>query len=557
VGGRGHLTVQWRPPTHGRGRDGSACGRGKRLRRTGARLPRSPGHGVLRVTSAAPDPGAGARRGRWARADPRVQPASPGAAGTPPLDVPKRGLTPEALLRTYNADQLAARGLPAKAAADRCRHLASGTELGRLDGADEPVPAGTWWAPGRGSEPAAVPGRRGRATSLIPQRDSGRQRGRRRRARIRPGDRARHAQRGQPGSRSSRHPEGGGALMTTELPSADEVPTMPCRVCQTDVAAGAFCGLCGARLAAVRGDGRRRLRLGAYGAAPGEHVLRVSVVSSLLPHLPQRSRTPFRMALAVLVIALMIFVVLRWQPPLTAVSGPGLPLLFLVYLYEADVHHEWPIRTLLMTGALGVGLGVGWALLTGSVVARANEVALGTGLVPRPSAVQLFAIPLDGTVLMLLPPVLVRVSRPPSRESLVRDRVIGCDMLHHRFDFDSVGAAIRDWVDGIHPTMERPFRRGRHPGCRGAVDRGSGRWIDWRRNVVRASSEFRTPASPTGHRASAGPSRNAGLLRGPGVHRRRGAAVRGAVGTAPCCHRGGPRCGADLSAGGAGARDAR
>jgi hypothetical protein len=109
--------------------------------------------------------------------------------------------------------------------------------------------------------------------------------------------------------------------MTTELPSADEVPTTPCRVCQTDVPAGAFCGLCGARLAAVREDGRGRLRLGAYGAAPGEHVLRVSVVSSLLPHLPQRSRTPFRMALAVLVIALMIFVVLRWQPPLTAVSA--------------------------------------------------------------------------------------------------------------------------------------------------------------------------------------------------------------------------------------------
>ncbi len=208
--------------------------------------------------------------------------------------------------------------------------------------------------------------------------------------------------------------------MTTESSPADgnDVPTMYCRVCETDVPAGAFCGLCGAHLSAVRGDGRGWLRIGTYGAAPGEHVLRVSVVSSLFPHLPQRSRMPFRMALAVLVVALTVFVVLRWQPPLIAVSALGLPLLFLIYLYEADIYDDWPIRTLLLTALLGVGLGIGWALLTGTIVARANNVALGTGIVERPGPVQLFAIPIGGTVLMLLPAVLVRVLRPPTRESL-------------------------------------------------------------------------------------------------------------------------------------------
>ena len=35
----------------------------------------------------------------------------------------------------------------------------------------------------------------------------------------------------------------------------DAVPTMECRVCQTEVPAGAFCGLCGGHLTPEPGDG--------------------------------------------------------------------------------------------------------------------------------------------------------------------------------------------------------------------------------------------------------------------------------------------------------------
>ncbi len=42
-------------------------------------------------------------------------------------------------------------------------------------------------------------------------------------------------------------------------PEADEtVPTTECRVCQTDVPAGEFCGLCGCHLTAAAG-GRPRM----------------------------------------------------------------------------------------------------------------------------------------------------------------------------------------------------------------------------------------------------------------------------------------------------------
>ena len=201
------------------------------------------------------------------------------------------------------------------------------------------------------------------------------------------------------------------------MTSPDVVPTMPCGVCGTDVPAAAFCGTCGAELSAGRGAGGR-LRMGAYAAAPGEQVLRLSVASSLFPHLPHRSRTPFRMGLAVLFLALIAFALLRWQAPLIVVSALGLPLVFLLYLHEADVHRDLPIRFLVTTAVMGVGLGVGWALLTGTVVADFYDVALGASEPEKEALLVGLAIPVGSAVLMLVPVVVVRLLHPATRESL-------------------------------------------------------------------------------------------------------------------------------------------
>ncbi|HZA09483.1 zinc ribbon domain-containing protein [Mycobacterium sp.] len=161
------------------------------------------------------------------------------------------------------------------------------------------------------------------------------------------------------------------------------------------------------------------LRLTAFAPAPTEHVLLPRVASSLFPHLPPRSRRPFSVALAVLIVALIVFAVLRWQAPLIAVSTLGLPLLFMIYTYQADVAGGLPARgTLLLTAVLGAGLGVGWALLTGAIVARANDVALGPGMSRWPILVDGLVIPLGGAILMLVPAFVLRVLRPPRRESL-------------------------------------------------------------------------------------------------------------------------------------------
>jgi hypothetical protein len=190
--------------------------------------------------------------------------------------------------------------------------------------------------------------------------------------------------------------------------------TMSCPVCGKRVAADAFCARCGAHLSPQRGDWAEWLRVRAYGAAPGEHVLRMSVVSSLFPRLPRSCVRAFRVGLAALLLVLVVFALLRWQPPLIAISTVGLPLVFLSYLRLSDVYHDLPVRTLVVTALLAVGLGVGWALLTGPVVLHSYGVALVSGMAGGEALWERLAIPLAGAALMLVPVVLARMSRPQS-----------------------------------------------------------------------------------------------------------------------------------------------
>jgi hypothetical protein len=206
--------------------------------------------------------------------------------------------------------------------------------------------------------------------------------------------------------------------MSTASNDDDSVPTMECRVCQTDVPAGKFCGLCGVHLTPEPGDGPEWLRIYAFGAAPGEHLLQPSLASSLFPQLPNRSRTPFRVGLVVLLLTLVVCTLLRLPAAIIAVAALGLPLLFLIYLQESDAFRDLPISTLAITAALGIALGVGWVLLTGAAVARSYEVPLGAGITGYRILRDGLGVPLGGLALMLVPAVVVRLLRPPIRESL-------------------------------------------------------------------------------------------------------------------------------------------
>ncbi|MGE2721842.1 zinc ribbon domain-containing protein [Mycolicibacterium celeriflavum] len=198
----------------------------------------------------------------------------------------------------------------------------------------------------------------------------------------------------------------------------DGVPTTECRVCKVDVPAGEYCGLCGCHLTPRPREGPDWLRPRDFSAAPNEHLLQLSVASSLFPHLPQRSRSAFRIGLLVLVAALAAFTLLRLPAALVTVAALGLPLLFVLYLRESDAFRDFPVGTLVLTVSLAVALAVGWVLLTGVAFAKSYGVGLGSAIVGARMLRMGIVIPLGGVLLMLLPAVLVRVVRPSSREAL-------------------------------------------------------------------------------------------------------------------------------------------
>ncbi len=192
---------------------------------------------------------------------------------------------------------------------------------------------------------------------------------------------------------------------------------MSCVACGAEVPAAAYCGACGAQWAQPPAAGRDRLRMGAYAAAPGEQVLRLSVASSLFPHLPHRSRTAFRAGLAAIFLLLVVLAVMRWQAPMIAVIALGLPLVFVLYLYQADVDRDYALRALVPTALLGVGLGVGWALATSTLISGFYDVSLADADSRRMALIVGIAVPAGGALLMLVPAVVMRFARP-TRESL-------------------------------------------------------------------------------------------------------------------------------------------
>lgn len=199
---------------------------------------------------------------------------------------------------------------------------------------------------------------------------------------------------------------------------AGAVPTTACHTCQRDVPAGNFCGHCGSDLAADPGDGRQVLRAATFGAAPDEAVLRPYLTSSLFPQLPGRSRRPFRVAILLAALALLVSGLLRLPSIGIAVGALGLPLLFVFYLRAARVDRDIDRRALGLAVVLGAGLGTAWVLVSGHIVAQNFGVPMAVGLAIHHLVREGIAIPVAGMLLMVVPTVVIRVIRPQPREAL-------------------------------------------------------------------------------------------------------------------------------------------
>ncbi len=191
-----------------------------------------------------------------------------------------------------------------------------------------------------------------------------------------------------------------------------------CPHCGAQVPEGNFCGLCGDPMDTGSGTAPMLLRPNTFSASPNERVLVPHLASAMFPHLPGRSRTPFRVTLLVGVAALAACVLLRIPAAAIAVSAVGLPLLFVLYLRVSRLTRDIPRVSLTLAAVLGACLGAGWVLLTGGIVARTYNVSISAGLALHHLFSQGVAIPATGMLLMLLPAVVVRVVHRGTRESL-------------------------------------------------------------------------------------------------------------------------------------------
>ncbi len=146
------------------------------------------------------------------------------------------------------------------------------------------------------------------------------------------------------------------------------------------------------------------------------------VSSTLFPQLPPIYRNPFRIGMGMILLGVVAFSALRLLGPLVSLVALGVPALFVLYLWQADVWRDMPTRALVVAAAVGAVLGGGWVGLTGGLVARTYGIPMAAGFLLQGLSGAGLIISVGGAILMVLPAVVVRVvvrmSKTDSRESL-------------------------------------------------------------------------------------------------------------------------------------------
>lgn len=122
--------------------------------------------------------------------------------------------------------------------------------------------------------------------------------------------------------------------------------------------------------------------------------------------------------MAIGVLLLVGFALLKMPAAGIAVAALGLPLIFMLYLRAAKVDLDISRITLAGTALLGAGLGVAWVTVGGALVAHSYGVPMSVGLALHHLMQAGFAIPASGMLLMMIPAVVAHLRQPEDRESL-------------------------------------------------------------------------------------------------------------------------------------------
>lgn len=138
---------------------------------------------------------------------------------------------------------------------------------------------------------------------------------------------------------------------------------MRCDHCAHDVPDGVFCTRCGAHQGTSDEIGNAQTRIHRYAAHPGEHVVQPSVFTTLFPHLGQRKIHEFRWAFLVGLAGILILYIAGLISAAILVAAFLVPVLYLIYLYEAQVYRDEPATVLGFTIGGGIAVGIVVTLL--------------------------------------------------------------------------------------------------------------------------------------------------------------------------------------------------
>jgi hypothetical protein len=179
---------------------------------------------------------------------------------------------------------------------------------------------------------------------------------------------------------------------------------MRCDHCAHDVPDGVFCTRCGAHQGTTEEFGDAKLREHRYAAHPGEHVAQPSIITTLFPHLGHHKIHEFRWAFIAGLAGILILYIAGLITAAILVSAFLVPVLYLIYLYEAQVYRDEPAVVLGFTVGGGIVAGIIVTLLVRAVYNPVNFVANPLGAASVNIGVLLF--------LGLLVPIVQEAVKP-------------------------------------------------------------------------------------------------------------------------------------------------
>jgi len=127
---------------------------------------------------------------------------------------------------------------------------------------------------------------------------------------------------------------------------------MQCKHCHKDGPEGPFCTWCGYR---QLGDERQIRHFALY---PREHVVHPGVITTLFPHLDAHKVQEFRWALAAGLACVFVLSLAGLIVAALLCAAVFVPILYLIYLYEAQIYRDEPAAVLGFTIGGGIVLGI-------------------------------------------------------------------------------------------------------------------------------------------------------------------------------------------------------